>query len=423
MFIELDDEQQRALDTFFEWWNHREDDDLVFRLFGYAGTGKTTLAQHIRANMPNPARVRFCAFTGKAAHVLRCKGCFGATTIHRLIYQRCSSNGDQRLPEEFVPVDDLPLPKPQKHRKGGLEFIPNGTGVRKTELIIVDECSMIDDEIGRDLLGLGIPLLVLGDPAQLPPVKRSDGGFFNRAEPDVLLRQIHRQAENSPVLQLATAARLEQRVRAGYYRDPTGKLPESRIVDGPGLTREMILGADQVIVGTNLSCRLPMNELIRRYKGFDDPLPMVGDKLVCLKNSAHRNPPTLNGSLWTVIAVRKGEGQESKRGLVHLLLRAIDRDAEGNFPEAEAVVPVEMFLDPKPPHQEHYDMFTYGYALTAHKSQGSEWPHVLIIDQSYCFRAWRDGDRDNSWKWLYTAITRAQERVTVSRWWKMDYAP
>jgi exodeoxyribonuclease V len=420
MFIQLDDQQQRALDTFFGWWNHRDDDDLVFRLFGYAGTGKTTLAQHIRANMPNPARVRFCAFTGKAAHVLLGKGCFGATTIHKLLYMRTSSSGDERLPEAFVPVEDLKLPKPQKAKKDDLDFSPHGYGVRKTDLIIVDECSMIGDEIGRDLLSLGIPLLVLGDPAQLPPVDRSDGGFFSRAEPDVLLTKIHRQGENSPVLRLAMAARLEQRVPQGYYRDPTGQWPESRVIDGPKLTREIILAADQVIVGCH-PARRAFNELIRKYKGFDHPMPMVGDKLVCLKNNAHRRPPTFNGSLWTVVDARLGEGERTKRGLMELWLRGLDRDADGDFPEIEAMVPVELFIDTRPTHQEHFDMFTYGYALTAHKAQGSEWPNVLIADQSNVFRAWREGDRDNRWKWLYTAITRAQQQVTVSRWWKMDY--
>jgi UvrD-like helicase C-terminal domain/AAA domain len=323
-----------------------------------------------------------------------------------------------------VPVDNLPLPKPRKAKRDELDFIPNGFIHAKTDLIIVDECSMIDDEIGRDLLALKIPLLVLGDPAQLPPVKRSEGGFFNRGTPNVLLEQIHRQAANSPVLQLATATRLERRVRAGWYRDVTGKLPDSRIIDGrAGVTRELLLGADQVIVGTkNDRMRRPMNALIRRYKGFTDPLPVEGDKLVCLKNSAHRNPPTLNGSLWTVLASRKCEGRQTKHGYMHLILQALDRDIAGHFPETEAVVPVEFFTQGKPPHQDHFDMFTYGYALTAHKSQGSEWPHVLIIDESYIFRGWHEGDADNRWKWLYTALTRAQERVTVVRWWKTDYA-
>ena len=123
----------------------------TFRLFGYAGTGKTTLARHLAEAVDG--KVLFAAFTGKAALVMRSKGCERASTIHSLIYKTRESG-------EEVPSFDLWDDAPAS----------------KAALIVIDECSMVDAELGRDLMSFGVPLLVLGDPAQLPPIQ--GGGFF-----------------------------------------------------------------------------------------------------------------------------------------------------------------------------------------------------------------------------------------------------
>ena len=115
----------------------------VFRLFGYAGTGKTTLARHIADGVNG--EVKFAAFTGKAALVMRNKGCDNASTIHSLIYRAKESGVEQ---PSFELWDDAPA--------------------SKAKLIVIDECSMVDAELGRDLMSFDCPLLVLGDPAQLP---------------------------------------------------------------------------------------------------------------------------------------------------------------------------------------------------------------------------------------------------------------
>ncbi len=67
----------------------------------------------------------------------------------------------------------------------------------KAALVVIDECSMVDADLGNDLLSFGVPVLVLGDPAQLPPLR--GGGFFTEAEPDVMLTEVHRQAEGDPM--------------------------------------------------------------------------------------------------------------------------------------------------------------------------------------------------------------------------------
>src|SRR4029453_17373579 len=111
---------------------------------------------------------------------------------------------------------------------------------------VIDECSMVDAELGRDLLSFDCPLLVLGDPAQLPPV--AGGGFFTEAEPDAMLTEVHRQARGDPIV------RLSMEIRAGRSLAP-GQYGESAIVTRATLDRERVLQADQVLVGRNVTRR------------------------------------------------------------------------------------------------------------------------------------------------------------------------
>src|ERR1700692_4378844 len=154
----------------------------VSRLFGYAGTGKTTLARHIADGVDGEVKV--AAFTGKAALVMRNKGCVAASTIHSLIY-RARESGEETPSFELW----------------------DGAPASNAELIIIDECSMVDAELGRDLMSFGVPVLVLGDPAQLPPIQ--GGGYFTDAEPDAMLTEVHRPGEDDPIV------RLSMQIRAG----------------------------------------------------------------------------------------------------------------------------------------------------------------------------------------------------------------
>ena len=150
-FTPQQDEALKAVAGWLKTKPGRRDVPQIFRLFGYAGTGKTTLARHVAQGVDG--KVLYAAFTGKAAQVMRNKGCAGASTIHSLIYKALESEEEQPSFELWA---DAPA--------------------AKAKLIIIDECSMVDADLGRDLMSFGVPLLVLGDPAQLPPV--SGGGFF-----------------------------------------------------------------------------------------------------------------------------------------------------------------------------------------------------------------------------------------------------
>src|ERR671917_687661 len=213
-------QQDAALKAVSDWL--RRGDQPVFRLFGYAGTGKTTLARHIAEGVDGA--VAFGAYTGKAALVLRSKGCTDATTIHSMIYRSRESD------------------------EGGPQFVLNRQSqAARADLIVIDECSMVDEELGRDLLSFGQPVLVLGDPAQLPPVK--GGGFFTEAPPDVMLTEVHRQAKDDPIIRLSMAVREGGRL-------PLGNHGESRVVRRHDIDAETVTGADQVLVGMNRTRRL-----------------------------------------------------------------------------------------------------------------------------------------------------------------------
>src|SRR3954470_22565877 len=204
----------------------------TFRLFGYAGTGKTTLARHLAEAVDGT--VLFAAFTGKAALVMRSKGCERASTIHSLIYKTRESG--EEIPS-FDLWDDAPA--------------------SKAALIVIDECSMVDAELGRDLISFGVPLLVLGDPAQLPPIQ--GGGFFTDAEPDVMLTEVHRQAQDDPIVRLSMEIRAGNALTEGDYG-------LTQVVRRGALDPERVLEADQVLVGRNAT-RRAYNTRMRERRG------------------------------------------------------------------------------------------------------------------------------------------------------------
>jgi exodeoxyribonuclease-5 len=336
----------------------------VFRLFGYAGTGKTTLARHVAAGADG--RVMFAAFTGKAALVMRHKGCRGASTIHRLIYRPPETS--EKTPS-FTLWDDGPA--------------------SKARLIVIDECSMVDAELGRDLLSFGVPVLVLGDPAQLPPIQ--GGGFFTAAAPDVMLEEVHRQALDDPIVRLSMDIRAGKRLKPGTYG-------LTQVVRRAELDPQRVLDADQILVGRNAT-RRAYNARIRERRGLTDPLPVADDKLVCLRNN--RQKGLFNGGLWEV------KTRKLRRSAMTMQL-APDEDIGGD--EVKVSVRKECFTGGLEEldwlARKRHDEFDFGYVLTVHKAQGSQWDDVVLFDESFAFTEHRD-------RWLYTGVTRAAKRLTV----------
>lgn len=343
-------------------WLKDKDGPQVFRLFGWAGTGKSTLAVHLAQDVRN---VKYAAFTGKAALVMRKRGCKGAQTIHSLIYTLISEKeGEPR----FVLDDESPA--------------------ADADLIVIDEVSMVDEQLGKDLLSFGTKVLVLGDPFQLPPVQGA--GFFTADEPDIMLTEIHRQAADNPIIHLS------MQVREGGYIE-RGSYGESIVVGRDNVDRNAVLEADQVLVGRNKT-RLQYNDRLRELKGLPFHEPVEGDRMVCLRNNPRKK--LLNGQIWIVTEVtRRSNGKYS------LLLGADEGKGEAKVLTHKAFFSGEEDAMSWPERRQ-FDEFTFGYCLTVHKAQGSQWDNVYLFDESFVFREERA-------RWLYTGITRAAEKITV----------
>jgi exodeoxyribonuclease-5 len=375
--MEFSPQQDAALKAVARWL--KEGRSPVFRLFGYAGTGKTTLARHFAEHVDGD--VQFAAFTGKAAQVLRSKGATNARTIHSLIYR---PRGEEAVEDETTGKTTI----------APTFTINRQSPVARAKLVVVDECSMVDEELGRDLMRFGTPILVLGDPAQLPPI--SGGGFFTEHDPDFLLTEIHRQARDNPIIKLAMDVREGREFMKGDYGT-------AQVIGRAEVTQELVLDADQVLVGTNRT-RRRYNHRLRELKGFTADYPQAGDKLVCLRNDPAKG--LLNGSLWKVMTASR----ETTKPGINLLVSPEEDDPDRGIAKIKLLKAAFEEQDGEIPWQQRrrYDDFDYGYALTVHKAQGSQWDNVVLFDESFAFK-------DTRQRWLYTAITRAAKRLTIVR--------
>lgn len=393
--MNLSAQQDAALVAVRRWL--AEKSAPFFYLAGYAGTGKTTLARHFAEGFEG--RTAYGAFTGKAASVMRSKGCTGATTIHRLIYvQRPRSVEELRELQEKLLTETDPIKVRALRQRIAEEvtaarrpsFTPNPDSVLKeVDLVIVDECSMVGRDMAGDLLSFSKPVLVLGDPAQLPPV--GSAGFFTKGEPDYMLTEVHRTAAESPILRLAT------QVRQGHTPDyqPTGA---ARVVRRGELPPEAYAACDQILVGKN-ETRHATNARVRALKGRRTELPEAGERLVCLRNC--HDLGLMNGDIYTTLAAARDGGD--KVGL------HVEAEGGGMPVEVEAWRAPLLGQDLQDfDHTNKVQEFAFGYVLTVHKSQGSEFARVAVFDESRIFRA-------AARSWLYTAVTRASEELILVR--------
>lgn len=426
-------------------------DRPITRLHGYAGTGKTSVvaAHSIGALERAGTSVQVLAPTGKAAKVLRSKGLHTAATIHSYLYApskrerqawretwesfaAAALQHDPRLAPALAEIDSagattdlepvwdaLIAAAPARVAEAAksirdakryeLAFTAAGAiahyedyGRPASDVLLIDEASMVSSGIAYDLTRTGSRIVYVGDPAQLPPVKaqRSDDAM---GRPHHLLTEIHRQKGGSPVLELATAIRQAD--------VPT--VPRTRAKHLTALE-----DYDQVLCWRNAT-REHVNATIRQRLGRRRRhVPEAGDRLVCLKNTkpVEGAKQWMNGEQATVLHVDWLDADEVVMTV---------RDDEGGVYGVTS--PLEPFAG-YPGEQRYLDQhswgsadpaFTFGYALTVHKSQGSEWGRVLLVDESpilISMAARREGRQaalEQGRQWLYTGVTRASELVHV----------
>lgn len=342
--LTLNAEQQAAVAGVLAW---AEDPKASkrFVLAGLAGTGKTTLVSHLLETRADLFRA-VLAPTGKAAYVLQTKG-VPASTIHRFCY---------RLARET---------------SAGPEFdfrgIAEGRGV-----IVVDESSMIDATILGDLTGTGLRFLFVGDHGQLPPVGR-DPYLMNR--PNIRLETICRQAEGDPILALAHAVRTRREPCEFLGQGIVKRLHEHEEGDLPVT----------VLVGSN-EWRCDLNRAQRRSAD--------SERIVVLRNDYRED--VYNGQVLDLEHVERDHHGHPLTGLVTDTGQRL-WFWEGGWLKAKA----DFSAFDREAGQVAAD---YGYALTVHKAQGSEWDRVEVLED--CTPG---GDAA---RWRYTAVTRAKKHLT-----------
>ena len=367
----LKGDQPKAWDAITKWWKTPADKrKQVFRLFGSAGVGKTTIA--VKAK--ELGNVAYMCLSGKAALVMRSKGCDGASTIHSRIY--------------FL----------DKEVEGKPQWKLNRAALTGVDLVVMDEVGMVDPQLGEDVLSFGKPVLVLGDGQQLPPPKEAPS-FFLASGADFTMREVLRQAKDSPIIELAYQVLETGTVRPGRYGD-------CEVVVGAraGYIEQKMREAEQILCGKNVTradCNFDMRRWLNLQGEFAQEAPMVGDRLICLKNN-HKKM-ILNGEQFLVESI-----SDSYVGNDVCSFVAKSTDME-TLP-ATYDVPIEFFKGTEKTLPRYtvanFDQFTYAYVLTTHKAQGSQWDNVLVLDESRAFREFKKNH-------LYTAITRAVKKVTV----------
>lgn len=379
--------------VFTEIRNWYRGGDKEFVLAGYAGTGKSTIANGLNASIGGGAK--FVAFTGKAANVLRSKGC-DATTLHKALYTPIDNNEIEELQKliadaksrgKFAEYDRL-LKELSVARlnKNSPRFALNEHGAMDNAFVIVDEYSMLSEKLIADLRKVARKILYLGDPEQLPPV----AGTCN-LKPDAFLDEIHRQALDSPIIRYATDVRMGKRL---MYTNEQGFLYGSK-KDIPSSAYTM---AEQIIVGRNAT-RIGWNNRFRKLRGagFTD-LPHAGEKLICLKNS----PDT---GLYNGMIVTAGRAEQQDDGYYTLDCE----DEENGWQGLNVWIGDMGGRKDEYNYRQHgdYERFDFAYAITCHKAQGSEFGDVLIYNEPV------GNTETDRRRWAYTAITRAKNKVVL----------
>ena len=388
----LTKKQQEGLNTAVDRYKNKE---AYTCIAGYAGTGKSTLISFIiEALNLKHKEVAYVAFTGKAANILSQKGCPNATTAHKLLYH------------------SKPLPD------GRYIHEPKTTLDYQYKLLVVDEISMLPKEMWELLLRHRIHIIACGDPEQLPPIN-PDMDNHVLDHPHVFLDEIMRQAAESEIIRLSMHVREGNPLETFQCDNQQVQvLTKNDVVTG------MYEWADQIICATN-NTRVNINNNMRKLRGFGDA-PQENDKVISLSNhwdifSAGHAPLTngsigylkeftvqsiylpkyiYNGSLEVMIATVETEDKDIFTGLT-LDYNFLMNNTKTLSPQQEyKLLKNKRYMDPP------FD-FTYGYAITCHKAQGSEWQKLLVFEEKFPF------DKEEHRRWLYTAITRASEKLVI----------
>lgn len=412
---DLAPQQQQAFHLLVDWFRGP---DQLFYLAGWAGTGKSSIAKLVAAELVGLQATIFGAYTAKAALVMRGYGCPLANTMHYWMYHpadddrekimqlqddlkelkeglKADGYSDAQIAEHpaVQVVEGKIFQESKKARRPRFMLNPSSE-ISKRDLGVLDEVSMVNDKMGCDWLSFGQKTLVMGDPFQLPPI--GGEGYFTRRKPNLMLTEIHRQAKDNPLIAVSAT------IRGGRMPEP-GRYGTSQVLRkdslNPDYLRKLVMDSEQVIVGKN-ETRHKYNARIRALRGHKDKYPEVGERVICLRND--NDLGLINGGQYRVLEMITVTEEIQRLDMV------IEPWEGGDAIEVHChthhFLGKEKELDKFYWEKREAQEFDFGYAITCHKAQGSQFKNPLIFNESW------GADR---FKWLYTAWTRAQETATL----------
>lgn len=365
---------------------------------GYAGSGKSTLVRFIVDALPiSEEYICFCAFTGKAAEVLRKKGNKNVCTLHKLLYDHypLRTGGFYRKPKIFLDY----------------------------KIVVVDEVSMAPKTLMDLLFSHNVYVICLGDPGQLPPIDKDEDNHL-LDHPHIFLDEIMRQAQESEIIRLTMQIR-EQKPLQIF----NGK--EVKIISAKDLNTGVLNWGDQILVATNLN-RCKINQQMRQLQGRDGD-PVDGDKMICLRNYWEELSNDENSLVNGTIGYLKNSFKTWRRlpPFLGLPMNSFDiLTGSVVVPETKEeyqclemdykmITTGEKCCDWKTSFKlnklrgKYGELvpkeFAFAYAITTHKAQGSEWDKVVVLEEKFPFA------KEEHTKWLYTACTRASKQLVLVR--------
>ena len=382
--MKFSQKQQEVFDEIMHFF--LESQEMVYIFSGVAGSGKSTIINEINNLLTKEYHksVAVVTLTGKAVSTLKGKGIGCARTIHSYMYEPLLDENENLI--GFEPTDPNEL----------LE-----------DYIIIDEGSMVNEEIFEDLFNLGKKLLIVGDVNQLPPISKTEFNIMD--ESNFRLEEIHRLAEDNPIIQLSQHILSADSLPRHFASEHIKFIQRNKMREDLMTHHE---DYEIILCGTNKT-RQMLNKTVRRIKGNVGHLPVDGERVICLRND--KSQGIFNGEMFNVHSRRpydykiKGVSQELSqyimKGDTGFYSSVVVHDDVWGSDDVYMKYIFEKDHEGES-KKRMLNLFDFGEAVTVWKSQGSEYKNLMFVDEDVSFFV----DRS---KFRYTGVTRSKDVITI----------